>query len=261
MGTSIRITWRESPPMLGQADCLWCHGTGWQLVPGAGPGHARRCQCRALHAVSTMKQSVGIPAELERCSLRNFVPRNLSQARALAAARRFVSRYPAVESSLVLSGAEGTGKTHVAVGIVRELVTRLQQDIVFVDFQALLRMPPSVTGADRIRADWQRLNNVGLLVIDDFGRGMPSPENVHRVEQVLLHRIGGRRHAVITTGRIRAADATARAGRSARQTGERFWAALNPSIVSAFLQRAKIVSLLDDSYRCQPDAPAPLFAS
>jgi len=164
-----RPTWRPSPPVLAQEDCTVCQGTGWVLLPRSGRAHARRCQCSSLARLIKLKESVRIPSRYEHCSLDNYVPRTPSQNRALSEARLFAGRYPEVRRGLLFSGGPGVGKTHLMVGIIRDLVHRFREDVLFVDFDSALRSiqlhSPSTNG----ECDWDRLSRVALLAVDNLG--------------------------------------------------------------------------------------------
>ena len=107
-------------------NCQQCHGTGWKLVARPdGPGKfAVACDCGSgERAVLTMNRA-RIPKRYEHCELSNFEfdgpHARLMQAR--MAACKFVEEYPLENSGLLLIGSIGVGKTHLAVGIIKELV-------------------------------------------------------------------------------------------------------------------------------------------
>ena len=189
MSAQLRSAWRELPPALARKDCNACHGTGWELFVLDGYSKARRCSCRRLDQIERLRHGVQIPRRYEHCSLNQFIPQNLSQTRALADARRFSDRFPDVTRGLFISGPPGVGKTHLAVGIVRDLLLRFHDDILFADFASLLRSRPSQyrrgCGPD---FEWDRLKKVSLLVLDDFAWDSPTQEGLLMVEDLLLGR-------------------------------------------------------------------------
>ncbi len=165
-----RSTWRESPPVLARQDCTICRGTGWILVPVRGASGARRCACGVLDRLLQLKEFACIPQRYEHCSLDNFTPVTCSQARALAQAQGFVERYPKVSRGLFFAGGPGAGKSHLAVGIVRELLQRFHDDVRFIDCETLAHA--ATVGSGGYEVHWARLAKVELLVLDNFALGV-----------------------------------------------------------------------------------------
>src|SRR5438093_2702422 len=122
--------------------CPVCGGTGWKF---ARPESARpeiagsefaaseftekdrrvvRCDCRLKARAESLLGSARIPKRYEHCELSNYEfdgpHRHLATAR--MAACKFVEEYPLDSTGLLLIGSIGVGKTHLAVGIIKELI-------------------------------------------------------------------------------------------------------------------------------------------
>ena len=116
----------------------------------------------------------GITRERRRCSLDAYVPRNDAQCRALDSIRRYVLEYDDMLTSgtgLVLSGPNGTGKTHLAVGCAIALQRAGHHGIMFRTAAEIQR---------ELKSAWDRhisetavmraYTTLPLLVIDDLGK-------------------------------------------------------------------------------------------
>lgn len=91
--------------------CMTCHGSGMEVVPGKG---ARRCSCRLEQQQTRFLEQSRIPRRYENCTLANYrpAPNNETQLQAFNFAFKLMSRFPAVDHSLLFMGPVGVGKLH-----------------------------------------------------------------------------------------------------------------------------------------------------
>src|ERR1700676_359083 len=103
--------------------CSLCEGTGWKSVSIGSERRVTRCDCRVQARTQALLSAAHIPKRYEHCELSNFEfdgpHRGLAPAR--MAACRFVEEYPLEGNGLLIIGSIGAGKTHLAVGIIKEL--------------------------------------------------------------------------------------------------------------------------------------------
>jgi len=244
MQQQVRSTWRAFPPALAREDCTVCRGTGWQLLPAPGSPSARRCACRMLCRLIEFKDRVRIPDRYEQCTLDNFEPTTLSQQRALAEARKYVESYPHNARDLFFAGGPGVGKTHLAVGIVRELLKRFHDDIVYFDFCSLSAASSAGSGPELARwADWERARQASLLLLDNFGMLSPSDETGRKAGELLRARLSARRWTIYTGEPLRQRFLFGGGGMDRASSAEKFLAALSPSPAMDLLNRLKVVSV------------------
>jgi DNA replication protein DnaC len=158
--------------------CERCHGTGWVLTTRDGVEYAQRCDCAEVRRRRQLLSSAEVPERYQHCSFDTFEswdPENRLLARAKHYVQEFVDTYPKVEKGLLITGPIGTGKTHLAVAALRDLVLGKGVRGRFRDFSALvLDMQMSFDTPGRSRQILEPLISTELLVLDELGAGKMS---------------------------------------------------------------------------------------
>jgi DNA replication protein DnaC len=189
------------------SECPLCSGTGWKTIEI--PGKAKRvarCDCRNLTRAERLLNNAKIPARYEHCTLGDFATDFGGAHRSLAGARlaagRFVEEYPIEKTGLLLIGPIGTGKTHLAVGIIQELIRSKGVPCRFCDYRELLKeiqnsYNPSVqtTELEILRPIFE----TEVLVLDELGAVKPSEWVWDTVSHILNSRYNERKTTIITT--------------------------------------------------------------
>src|SRR5215813_1019931 len=188
-------------------ECPICNGTGWK--PVEVPGKTRRvtrCDCRADARLSLLLQSAHIPARYEHCTLADFATDFTGAHRSLAAARlaagRFVEEYPLEKTGLLFIGPIGTGKTHLAVGIIQELVRSKGVPCRFCDYRELLKEIQNSYNPNVQATELEILRPVfeaEVLVLDELGAVKPTEWVWDTVSHILNSRYNEKKSTIITT--------------------------------------------------------------
>ena len=123
--------------------CPLCDGTGWLLIEEDGVELVRRCECAEGTMRERLLDQAGIPARYRHCTLDSFElwnPEDPTLAKTLRAVQEFVDLYPACDKGLLLMGAVGTGKTHLAVAALQQIMREKTPPMRgrFADFTALV---------------------------------------------------------------------------------------------------------------------------
>lgn len=187
--------------------CSLCSGSGWRTVPDAPEGGVTRCECQLRARGDALIAGAHIPRRYEHCELSNFTSdfpgADSSIALAHIAASRFVEDFnPRDGQGLLIVGGIGTGKTHLSVGILKELVSKYGAACLFYDYRELLKEIQNSYNDSVQATELQVLKPVfdaEVLVLDELGAVKPSEWVWDTVSLILNTRYNDRRTTIITT--------------------------------------------------------------
>jgi DNA replication protein DnaC len=192
--------------------CPQCEGTGWKTLsatPSAPEDKDRRvtrCDCQLRARSQTLLTGARIPRRYEHCELGSYTTdlpgANPSLALALISASKFAQEYdPREGAGLLIIGKIGTGKTHLAVGIIKELINK-GIPCLFYDYRELLKeiqnsynTTVQTTELDVLRPVFE----TDVLVLDELGAVKPTEWVGDTVSLILNARYNDNRTTIITT--------------------------------------------------------------
>ena len=195
--------------------CPLCLGLGWvsreAKVGDPDFGELFPCRCRKEELARTRMRGLqrysGLSKNmLESMTFERFIVdrsdvdvegRTFLEA-AYTAARSFAQQ---PDGWLLITGAHGNGKTHLAVAIVNECIKRgsLSHYAFVPDLLDHLREtfgPDSSVGYDWL---FQRVRSAPLLILDDMGAEVSTVWAKEKLYQIVVHRYNARIPTVITT--------------------------------------------------------------
>jgi DNA replication protein DnaC len=188
--------------------CPTCGGTGFEIVSREGREFAQACACRQVSAHAALGAVAGcrIPRRYEHCTLGSFEPGNSSLSAALEKAMAFCAGYPYLGTDeglgLLFSGDNGVGKTHLAVGVLRELVETKGARGQFWDFHELIREIKASYDPETKTTELMVLEPVveaDVLLLDDLGAWKMTDWMNDTLFYILNSRYMAQRPTLITT--------------------------------------------------------------
>jgi DNA replication protein DnaC len=183
--------------------CKFCFGTGTRLeLNEGGTAGAAICDCRRTNSGSRSLEAARIPPRFRECSFHNYYPKNDSQYFAHSFASRLADEYPAVDSGLLFMGSVGVGKTHLAIAVLKELISKKGVRCLFYESGSLLKAiqdsynPVSQTSEMRVLAP---VYQAEVLVLDELGATVPTNWVRDTLYQIINTRYNNKKLTIFTT--------------------------------------------------------------
>ena len=218
-----------------RAICPSCGGRGWVVQLDGGAGTARPCFCRQYEVVPRLIAAAGVPDRYRECRLANFkvtsgaAPKHAQLLAARAAAQRYANEFLTprgfTQSGLLFIGPPGVGKTHLAVGVLVEVIERYSVRGRFVELNTFFNQLQSTFGqaaSESTQAVLAPLMEAQLLVLDELGTQQPTPWIRDVLYLVINTRYTRRLPTLFTTNyRLPAAAADTASGNGQQQNLDR----------------------------------------
>ena len=185
--------------------CPDCGGRGFRYVEGQEG--VQKCGCKVENhpgRVARLLARAEIPRKFADCRLTNYFPSENSPhlVTALSDASGYVEYYLKHTSAkgLLFQGSPGLGKTHLAIGIIRDLIERGSVSCFFCNFATELQKIRDSMSTDRSSLILPRLvYDANVLVLDDFGAQRWSGWVQDQMSNVISNRYNAGRATIITT--------------------------------------------------------------
>ncbi|MBX7246127.1 MAG: ATP-binding protein [Candidatus Sumerlaeaceae bacterium] len=184
--------------------CPKCEGSGFVLTDeGAAP-----CECQRDTETYRAYRAARIPRKFYMKTLDSFQAKNARQREILMASKEFAKSFRSQASDhpgkgLLLVGKEGTGKTHIAVSILKDVIGRgftgLYWNVpeLFLELRRLMNTSSELTEADI----FDEALSIDLLVLDDLGAERSSDYVTERLYVMVNGRYEHDLATIITTNK------------------------------------------------------------
>ncbi len=191
------------------AVCPQCGGSGWRQANRDGISAVERCQCVSTARAGRLLEVANIPPLFRQATFDNFTtqPENPVTHRilqtAVTIAASYAREYPygTKKQGLMFIGDPGTGKTHLAVAVMKRLIAR-GFECVFFDYQNLLERIRSsydqASGAAQ-REAYQTALDCEVLVLDDLGAHRVTDWVEDTVTSLITYRYNQNKPLITTT--------------------------------------------------------------
>ena len=184
-------------------ECEICHGSHWKSVIVDGVERLTRCDCWRKELIARALKEARIPAQYARAELSTFEGRGSNQKMdAYRLASTFANDFPVVDKGLLFWGPHGVGKTHLAIGILKQVIREKGARGYFFETRDLLRLVRetySRSAEERESDVLAPVLHADILVLDDLGAEKTSEWVQETLGLVVNTRYNARRPTIVTT--------------------------------------------------------------
>jgi DNA replication protein DnaC len=204
-GTGIReflrhLSWRTEHP----DDISWCN---CQVAETRKEEQGRRYREIQFRKINNIFYRPGIPKRFENCTLDSY-PKEKGKTHGLRIAREYLENAcvtigQKVCNSIFFWGPVGTGKTGLAIPIMREWLNR-GRIAIFQEYYEFMGNLQALYGNGDVSRYIQAAQEVDLLVLDDLGseslsRGKETSDKTEKLFRILNYRHSNNLPTLITS--------------------------------------------------------------
>lgn len=157
---------------------------------------AEICSCRQVEIAKNCIEKSGISEEFRQKTFSNY-KENDDNKEAKAICMSYVNDYE--NNSLLLSGQVGSGKTHLAIAILNNLLHR-SVPAIYLEYRGFMTdIKQSMTDKEYYIRELGRYKNAPVLMIDDLFKGKITESDINVMYELLNHRYFNKMSTIFTT--------------------------------------------------------------
>jgi DNA replication protein DnaC len=185
--------------------CPICEDTSWKSIDENGIQRVRRCECWIEKTARTRLKQANIPTRYQHCTLTDFLAYNDSLKRAVEYALKVIADFPIRSTErdrgLLLIGAPGVGKTHLAVAMLSECIRKggVGRFYTVIDLMGLLRSTYAGQDNTTESAVLRDVTEADIVVLDELGRERATEWRDEMLHLIVNARYSNRRPTLFTT--------------------------------------------------------------